>query len=130
MYKVYWDYTKNKIESLPFNSNNTFRPILVTLEEWYANIPDVKDVITRVAKGYLIYKSIDLTIVDKYPFEIMSVSNLTLDFQIMVKYGISQYYHIKANNELMSKREILNFDLIADLFSKELLEPLRNKMED
>lgn len=94
------------------------------------NNPKMQKNMTKCEIYNLIYKSIDLTIVDKYPFEIMSVSNLTLDFQIMVKYGISQYYHIKANNELMSKREILNFDLIADLFSKELLEPLRNKMED
>ncbi len=128
VYKAYDDYANNKISNLPFDSNKVFRPILVTLEEWYAGIPDVKNVIIQIAQSYLNYKSIDATIVDKFPIIIMSASSFTIDFQIMTKHGINQYYQLKSNNELTNEKNIFNFELIKDLFNKELFEPLTKEI--
>ncbi len=125
MYKVCNDYLNNEIDTLPFNSPQIIRPILVTLEEWFTGIPDVREAITIVAKGYLRYKSISCDLIDKFPFQIMSVSNLTIDFQMMVTDGITQYYHCVSNNELMNKRMGANFDVVSDLFEKEFFDSLK-----
>ncbi len=127
MYKVCSDYLNNKISTLPFNSSQALRPILVTLEEWFAGIPDVRDVITTIAKGYLSYKSISYDLIDRFPFQIMSVSNLTIDFQMMVTEGITQYYHSVSDNELMNKRKEGDFVVVCDLFEKEFLDPFKEK---
>lgn len=125
MYKVCNDYLNNKIDTLPFNSSQILRPILVTMEEWFAGIPNIDDAITEIAKGYLRYKSINYDLIDRIPFQIMSVSNLTIDFQMMVTESITQYYHSVSSNELMSKRMGVNFDVVSDLFEKEFFDTLK-----
>ena len=90
----------NKIIKLPYNKNKTFIPIMVTIEEWYAGCPSINDCLTRIAEAYLKKKHIDISIIKKNKYKIISIDTFEIDYQIMTREGISSFFKMKKNNIL------------------------------
>jgi|SRR5665647_716422 len=123
VYKVYFQYTKDKIPIMEYDSSKNLIPIILTLEEWFASVPTITEEITRIVKSKLKEKNLDESLVDRFKFNIMSISSFEKDIQIMTKVGFKQYFETLANGKL--KYEDFNFsnyfqDEIDQLFIKPL----------
>lgn len=131
LYKVYRDYKTGLISQLPYDENKTFRPIILTLEEWYANIPEIHDKITELTKQNLINAKIDPLIVDEFRFTVKSIQNFETDIQIMVKEGISNYYALLEQHKIDENyKHSFKFDMyFSDTFEEEFIIPNQNIIE-
>lgn len=125
IYKVYNDYKLNKIIKLPYNKNKTFIPIMVTIEEWYAGCPSINDCLTRIAEAYLKKKHIDISIIKKNKYKIISIDTFEIDYQIMTREGISSFFKMEKNNILDEYKKKFHLDsYFFDKFSEELISPI------
>ncbi len=125
IYKVYNDYKSNKIAQLPYNESKTFIPIMVTIEEWYAGCPSINDCLTRIAEAYLKKKHIDISIIQKSKYKIISIDTFEIDYQIMAIEGISSFFKMEKNNILDEYKKKFHLDShFFDKFSEELISPI------
>ena len=125
IYKVYLNYSKNLIPDLVFDSKKNLIPIVITLEEWYAEVPDFNEEITRLVKELLIGAKLEESIVDVFKFHITSVSSFETDVQIMTKVGFKEFYE----GNIAEMKENYNYEsYFKDEIEQLLIEPLKSSL--
>jgi len=92
VYKVYSDYCDSKIPDLEFNKEKEFIPLVVTLEEWFAGVISINDLVTSEVKSNLKNVGIDDSLVDRFKFHIESISDIEFDIQRMLKFGFKEHF--------------------------------------
>lgn len=107
VYKVYAHYSNNMIPELNYDSSKVFIPIVLTLEEWFAQFPTINDKITELVKLKL--KVEDVALVDKYKFHIFSISDFESIVQIMFSFGFKNYFD-KFNAHEITEEIKQNFE--------------------
>lgn len=111
VYKVYTHYLNNEIPGLIFDSSKVFIPIVITLEEWFAQFPNIKDKVSEIVKSKL--KGEDVALVDRYKFHVFSISEFESIVQIMFSFGFKEYFDkLNANeitNEIKQNFEYKNY---------------------
>lgn len=125
LYKVYEDYLNNQIEGLPYIDNRTFVPIVVTLEEWFAGLPTIDDKVYFNVKDKMQAKDMDIELLNKFKYKIISAAAFERDYQIMAKEGIANYYKLletgKIDDKYISEFKFNNF--FADEFENDFIKP-------
>jgi|LSQX01.1.fsa_nt_gb hypothetical protein len=129
VYKVYLDYSNNLIPDLAFTQNKYFVPLVVTLEEWYAVVPNVADDIETRVKSSLKKYGIDDSIIDKYMYHIISIENFEREAQIMFEFGFSNYYD-KSKKGSLKKEEFKYRNLFENFISDSLIKPLKKQFTE
>ena len=98
---------------------------MVTFEEWYAGCPSINDCLTRIAEAYLKKKDIDISIIQKNKYKIISIDTFEIDYQIMAKEGISNFFKMEKSNILDDYKKNFHLDsYFFDKFSEELISPI------
>ena len=129
VYKVFHHYSNNEIPGLNFQQNKYFIPMIITLEEWYAGIPDLNEEIKKRLKVKLKSSGIEPSLVEQYKFRITSISNFELDIQMMSKFGFKEYYDgIKSGKIDKDKFDFKTFFL--EEIEHAILTPLQEQFED
>ena len=127
-YKIYKHYKEEKINSLKYDPNKTFIPVIITLEEWYAGVPYFYDKIKQQVQEKLKIEGINENFVDIFKFHITSISKFETDIQVIAKYGIKEFYEQKTSKEL----DLNNFKY-EPYFTQEIeeiiIKPLENQFE-
>lgn len=127
-YQVYNFYKNGKIKDLEYNPKKFFIPIIITLEEWYAGIPDLNEEIKTTVKDRLKSASINNDIVEKFKFYITSISNFEMDIQIMTKVGFREYYDGIRSGEI--KKDEFKFEsYFKEEIENEILKPLEKQIQ-
>jgi len=103
VYKVYTHYSNNEIPGLFFDPSKVFIPIVLTLEEWFAQFPNINDKVTEIVKSKL--KGEDIALVDRYKFHIFSISKFESVVQIMFKHGFKYYFKELDSNKIINQIE-------------------------
>lgn len=98
IYKVYAHYLQNIIPDLKFDPNKNLIPIILTLEEWFAGIPDFNEQVMEIVKSQLKGKGLDESFVDSFKFKVMSISSFETEVQLMAKVGFKEYYFLSGTN--------------------------------
>lgn len=127
-YKVYSFFLKGDISELKYDSKKFFIPIVLTLEEWFAGIPDFKEEVTKRVKDKLKIGKFDETLVDRFNFHIIPIASFETDIQIMTKTGFKNYFERIASGKL--DKESFKYNLY---FEKEInetfIKPYENQFE-
>jgi len=127
-YKVYSYFLRGLITELNCDLSKFFIPIVLTLEEWYAGIPIIKEEITKRVKSKLKIEKIDETIVDNFDFHIISIANFEMEVQIMTKTGFKHFF-----DKLRSGKLDKNSFKYSLYFEKEInetfIKPFENQFE-
>lgn len=129
IYKVYSHYIQNIIPNLKFDSSKSLIAIILTLEEWFAGIPDFNEQVTEIVKNKLIEKDLDESLFDSYKFKIISISSFEIEVQLMTKLGFKEYFEILASGKL--RKENYNyFNYFKDEIDRIFIAPLEKQFED
>lgn len=125
LYKVYFDYKSGIIPDLPFNANKKFTPIVITLEEWFADNPVIDERICNLVKRELNNHEIDPNIVDFNRYKIISIETFEKEIQIMSKEGLSEYFSLLSTGKLDSeyRKNFTYFDYFSDEFKADFIKP-------
>lgn len=99
IYKVYFHYHNNKITNLKYNPNKKFIPIIVTLEEWYAGIPNFYESIENEAKDNLEKEGFNAKIIDEYKVDIISIKTFEEKIQESFHFGFENYFKEYDTND-------------------------------
>jgi len=99
VYKVYFHYRNDKITGLKYNSNKKFIPIIVTLEEWYAGIPNFINLIENKAKVKLKEDGFETQIIDNNKFDIISINRFEKKVQELFYFGFENYFEEYDTND-------------------------------
>ncbi len=121
LYKVYFDYCEGKIGGLDFLQSKRFFPLVITLEECWASVPDITKKIKERTIQLLADENLDIMIIERYPFKISSILDFERKIQIMIKEGFGQYYDNK-NMYMEYSYKMFYSDEIEKLFVKPLKE--------
>jgi len=124
-YKVYSSLLNGEISELKYQAKNFFIPIILTLEEWFAGIPDFKEEVTRRVKDKLKIGKFDETLVDRFNFHIVSIASFETEIQIMTKTGFKNYFEVPISEKI--DKENFKYSLY---FEKEITETFRKPFEN
>lgn len=92
------DYINNRIDNLKFSPIHNIIPIIVFLEDdLYL---DLDHRITNLVKQKLKDKGIIESLVEQYPPHYYTSSMFESDVPLMFKYGFSNFFSMKSNNEI------------------------------
>jgi len=109
LYSVIDFYERNLIDGLQFNAIRDIYPVMVTFQEYGFSSARFKEVINQMVKEYFLSRGINSDSVDKRPFYIYSASEFEVDFQIMEKLGIKEYFKLLSADLINSDyRELFN----------------------
>lgn len=130
LYRSYSDYKNGLMPGLPFNDSKVFIPILLIQDEFFLNVPTIKDEIARLTYKKLKDKQIDLSTFEEFKFQVFSSQYFESEIQIMTKIGFLQYLSFieqgKIDNEFRSK---IATDFYYDNeFEKEFINPVQNSL--
>ncbi len=125
LYKVYFDYKSGIITGLQFDANKNFTPIVITLEEWFADNPVIDERICNLVKRELYNLKIDPNIVDFNRYKIISIETFEKEIQIMSKEGLSEYFSLLSTGKLDSeyRKNFTYFDYFSDEFKTDFIKP-------
>jgi hypothetical protein len=127
IYVTYLDYVDNKYPQIKYKQNKIFFPSIVILEEWYLFANPMLDmklkelIIIEMAK-----KSVDISLLEKYPYVMFSSKNFETDIQLINLLGISTYFEKFFKVELNEIRDNTKFNhVFENEFIETFLNPLR-----
>lgn len=125
LYKVYEDYKNDKIPELSYNSNFTFFPILLTLEDWFASSPSFDEEISSNVRQKIMSAKIDLEAFETFKYKIISASSFERDFQIMASEGAVNYFKMSEKG-MINESYLHNFkfnNYLIDRFKSDFIIP-------
>lgn len=129
IYKVYFHYSNNNINELKYNSKLKLIPIVVTLEEWFAGIPNLNEVLTEKVKTRLKEDNLNESIVDVFKFNIISISRFEIEIQKMTKLGFIEYFEMLSNGKLDTEKFKYESYFEHEI-NQTFLEPLKNQFTE
>ena len=130
LYKVYNDYRNSKVDKMPYDSSKRFVPILVTLEYMLPSLPTINNRITDIVRDDLKKNGIDPSLLDAYPYHIISMSDFEYYIQIMMHEGFDLYFQNKTREgkkvdyEFRQKYDYK--DYFRGSFSKDFIDPYKH----
>ncbi|MES2416659.1 MAG: hypothetical protein V4541_00650 [Bacteroidota bacterium] len=127
LYKVYDHYKNDRIPGLKYDSKMKFIPMVVTLEEWFAGGPDIKEKLTESVKTALIKADIPLQVLDEYNFRTYSINAFEWDVQIMFQLDFLQYLEKLSNGEINEnfQKEFPYIEYYEEEFEKTFMDAAR-----
>jgi len=127
LYKVYDHYKNERIPGLQYDPTKKFIPLVVTLEEWFAGGPDIKEKLNESVKLALIKTNIPLQVMDEYNFRTYSINAFEWDVQIMFQLGFVQYLEKLMNGGITEsfQKEFPYIEYYEDEFEKTFMDAAR-----
>ena len=131
VYKTYLDYKSNKYPEIPFNSNLLFIPIIVTLETWFINYNLILPQMVRsLVQKKLEDLNIDVEIMIKHPYQILSCEEFESDIQIINKIGGRKFAELHQNKQIKTFKDDFQYEeIFKGHFDSTFIKPLE-KLKD
>lgn len=92
LYKSYIDFSNGLYPHIVYSSSRGFTPLLVTLEEWNISYNDeISDILLRYVVEKLKENEMDLSLVEKWPYHVISCEDFEKHIQLVNTVGIRKY---------------------------------------
>jgi len=122
----YDDYKNNRIVGFPYMGNKTFHAYILTLEDNFCNIFDIKDAIIKVAQCYRDEKSFSSCTIKDDEVKFISIKDIEEDTPTLAKLGVAKFLDVDKNNEI-EKYWIKN-DFLIGKANSELIDDMIKEM--
>lgn len=100
LYKVIHHYVQGDIPGLSFSSHKKIIPIVVTLEEWFAGGPDIKEKLDLAIRSKLEDNQISSDVLEQWPYHSYSIDKFEIDSQMMFHMGFVEFFKNQKNGEI------------------------------
>ncbi len=132
VYKTYLDYKSNKYPEIPFKSNLLFIPIIVTLETWFINHNLILPQMVRsLVQKKLEDLNIDVDIMIKHPYQILSCEEFESDIQIINKIGGRKFAELHQNEQIKTLKDNFQYEeIFKGHFDSTFIKPLEKLKEE
>lgn len=129
LYMTYVDYSNDLYPQIKFDKAKEFYPVVLTLEDWYVTInPKIMNMIKDFVIQLFKEKNLDTSLIDTYPYAIMSSDFFERDIQIMNSIGIKEYFKRIRSNTIHEVIDSFKFSNIHEgEFQKIFMDPLEPK---
>ena len=125
IYVSYDDYRNDRITGFSYMGDKTFHAYILTLEDNFCNIYDIKDAIMKVAQCYRDEKSFSTNIIKDEEVRFISIKDIEEDTPTVAKLGIANFLEVEKRNEIEKywvKNDFLigkaNSELINDMIEE------------
>ncbi|MDP5202383.1 hypothetical protein [Flavobacterium sp. DG2-3] len=127
VYKTYIDFKNGLYPHISYEATQRFIPIVLTLENWFINInPRIMQMLNNFVLEIFDLENIDKTLLDKFPYQIISTDDFENHIQLINHFGLTYYFDKRTKNELVELTQNFKFDIVfGDEFESTFLEPLK-----
>lgn len=100
LYKIVHHYKSGNIPKLLFDPNKEISVLVVTLEEWFIGVPDIKEKLDLAVRSKLQQEQISLEVLELCPYQCYSIDNFEIDNQIMFNLGFAEFFRKQKKGEI------------------------------
>ena len=126
IYVSYDDYRNDRITGFSYMGDKTFHAFILTLEDNFCNIYDIKDAIMKVAQCYRDEKSFSTNIIKDEEVRFISIKDIEEDTPTVAKLGIANFLEVEKRNEI-EKYWVKN-DFLIGKANSELIDDMIEEM--
>lgn len=94
------------VDNADFQLN--YYPLILTLEDWYLFSPNIVEMLTKEIHIQFDTLGLDKTILDKYPYTILSIDSFEEIANLIARVGINKFFQKKTSEEF-NKWDVIGF---------------------
>lgn len=127
VFTCYDEYSEQKIDSFPYNSELAVYACILTLEDGYTYTPEYKKWIIRIAQSYRTYKTKKFIPIYDKQVKLISARMFENDADKLPKFGVCEFFNSVPILKKNLPHKTLNY--LKEKFTSELYNPFMADIE-